>query len=155
MEIKEKTETYTQPQRSSSPIITRLKQFAKKRPPSITDLRSKSEEIIVNRDKRSATNALKTSKELFKAETISVKSTDDIRKELQRVFRLLNIQYRSKDVLQTKFTCIDSTRDVKFRVEICKIDVLDGLKGVKLKKKKGRNYDWSATEENLNSLLKL
>lgn len=99
---------------------------------------------------------LRVSKSSFKGETSTAKPTSAIILELQRVFNLMAIEYTNFNVDKgLKCNCTDKLKNVKFEVEVCKIDKLEGLKGVKLKKKSGNSYDWSALEENLLSLLKL
>lgn len=98
---------------------------------------------------------LRISKSTFQAETSSLKPVEEIVSELERVFSLLTIDYQPSPDKGVKYNCRDVIRNVKFEVEICKIDKLEGFKGIKIKKKSGSNYDFSALQENLRSLLKL
>lgn len=111
--------------------------------------------IIEEQRPRRASDILKVSKEVFSAETSSCLSTDRIKCEIERVLNLMGIEYRPTNPFFTQYECEDASRDVKFVIEICRIENLEGLKGVKLHKKKGKKYDWAATQENIHSLLKL
>lgn len=114
----------------------------------------KSRSFIEEKPRR-ASEILKVSSDVFSAETTSCQSTDTIRQEIERVLNLMGIDFRATNPFLTQYECEDVSRNVKFIVEICRIKMLEELKGVKFQKKKGKKYDWSATQENLRSLLRL
>lgn len=97
---------------------------------------------------------LRVSKGAFTVETTTMKPVAQIKEEIERVFGVLNMTFK-----HTKkgagYSCKLPNSKVDVDIEICKVDKLEGIKGIKLKRASGDVWEYKEVYQKIISELKL
>lgn len=91
---------------------------------------------------------------LFKVETTTTKPLQEIFAEIERVFTLENIQFK-KSKKRAVYKCKSKTEKVQFELEICRIEKLESVKGLKFKRTSGDIWKYMQVYNSLSSQFKL
>lgn len=91
---------------------------------------------------------LRVSKGAFTVETTTMKPFIQIKEEIERVLKVLNMTYK-----HTKkgvgYSCKAPDSSVEVDIEICKIDKLEGIKGIKLKRASGDVWQYKVVYQRI------